>query len=95
MNYPLLFSQLNIVLFLVDADLTLEEILIFFSGCDKVPPLGFNPCPRIMFDQDSIYPKSSTCALSLILPTRYHRDYATFKDKVTFGVKNHGGFGLL
>ena len=73
--------------------LTLEEILIFFTGSDKIPPLGFIPSPSIAFNNDNDYPTSSTCALSLILPTKYC-DYSTFKEKVTFGFQNHGGFGL-
>ena len=74
--------------------LTLKEIMIFFSGTDKIPLTGFTPRPSITFDQENPYPTTSTCAFSLVLPSQY-RDYATFKDKVTFGVKNHGGFGLL
>ena len=76
-------------------DLTLEEILSFVTGADKVPPSGFQPSPSITFNQDNVYPKASTCALTLILPTKYHSDYVAFKNKLTFGFKNHGGFGLL
>ncbi len=75
-------------------ELTLEDILIFFSGSEEVPPLGFVPSPTISFNNTSIYPKASTCAFTLILPTKYD-NYMEFKDKTIFGIKNNGGFGLL
>lgn len=50
-------------------DLTLEEILIFFTGSSRAPPLGFNPTPSIIFNSDKLYPNAATCALALILPT--------------------------
>ncbi len=78
----------------VQVAMTLEDILIFFSGSREVPPLGFTPSGNVTFSNEETYPKASTCALTLILPTKYHKDYATFKDKVSFAVKNHGGFGL-
>ena len=74
--------------------LSLGEIMVFFSGCDKVPPLGFDFDPSTTFDEGNVYPTASTCALSLVLPTRY-QSYDAFKEKVTFGFKNYGGFGLL
>lgn len=79
-----------------DADhphLTLEDIVIFFTGSDKIP-LGSNPPPSIMFHDGNIYPKASTCAMTLILPTKY-KTYSEFKEKVTFAMKYHGGFGLI
>ncbi len=45
-------------------------------------------------DGTSIYPMASTCALTLILPTKYD-NYSEFKEKMAFAIKNNGGFGLL
>ena len=73
--------------------MTLEEILIFFTGSDKIPPLGFITSPSIAFNKDNDYSTSSTCALSLILHTKYC-DSSTFKEKVTFGFQTHDGYGL-
>ena len=70
--------------------LTLADILIFFSGVDSIPPLGFSCSPTLTFHNREL-PSSSTCALTLTLPI--HSDYVSFKAKVTFGMKHHGGFG--
>uniref|UniRef100_A0A1X7UFQ4 HECT domain-containing protein n=1 Tax=Amphimedon queenslandica TaxID=400682 RepID=A0A1X7UFQ4_AMPQE len=69
--------------------LTLADILIFFSGVDSIPPLGFSSSPTLTFHNKD-FPSSSTCALTLTLPI--HSDYMSFKAKVTFGMKHHGGF---
>ena len=91
------FTNINFEI-LVDADtlhVTLEDILVFFSGSDMVPPLGFSPPPSIVFNHEAMFPTSSTCSLMLVLPTKYHDNYHAFKSKLLFAFKNHGGFGLL
>lgn len=75
-------------------DLSLGDVLVFFSGSDKIPPLGFDLPPSLSFDEDAMFPTSSTCALSLVLPSRY-REYEIFKEKVDYGFKNNGGFGMM
>ena len=75
-------------------DITLDNILVFFSGTDKVPPLGFTPDPALAFNSDAWYPTASTCSLTLFLPTRYN-DYQTFKSRLTVAFKDHGGFGII
>lgn len=54
------------------ADLRLEDLLVFTTGADKVPPFGF-PHPLVIEFYDSIsgekrLPWSSTCGLQLFLP---------------------------
>jgi hypothetical protein len=73
--------------------LTLEEILIFFSASDRIPAVAFDPGPTILFNEDNIYPTSSTCGLTLVLPTKFC-EYSSFKHNVTLACKYHGGFGL-
>ena len=75
-------------------NLSLEDIVVFFSGSNRVPPLGFDYSPTLSFDEDSVFPISSTCALSLVLPSGYN-EYEVFKEKAHYGCKNHGGFGKL
>ena len=70
-------------------NLALEEILIFFSGSDYVPPLGFIPDPTLSFHKKD-FPTASTCSLRLTLPL--HQDYETFKNKVKFGIRNCHSF---
>ena len=40
--------------------LPLEEVLIFFSGSDGVPPVGFDLPPTLTFDEESVFPTAST-----------------------------------
>ena len=79
----------------VDGDVHLEDVLSFFSGASKIPPLGFDSTPSLSFSDSAIYPTASTCALHLQLPTRYHSDYSLFKEKMTQAFTYHGGFGML
>ena len=51
---------------------TLEDLLIFTTGADTVPPLGFDGPILIEFyeteEKVKRYPWSSTCSLTLFLP---------------------------
>ncbi len=73
-----------------------EDILIFFSGAEKVPPLGFNTQPVLAFlhgPQDTL-PTASTCTLTLCLPTM-HRQYPEFRNALIHALLGHGGFGQV
>lgn len=70
----------------------LEDILIFFTGTDTIPPTGLPEEPALEFDSNEIYPTASTCLLQLVLPTR-HQTYAAFKQHLDIAFKCHGGFG--
>ena len=74
--------------------MSLPEILAFFTGTERVPPLGFDHPPTLRFDSNNIFPTASTCALELTLPTCYYNNPEEFVKKVSYGMKNHGGFGL-
>ena len=37
----------------------------FFSGATDVPPAGYEVDPTINFNDNNVYPTSSTCALQL------------------------------
>lgn len=78
----------------VNSEVTLEELLVFFSGCNKIPPCGFGDRPRLNFSSEDVFPTASTCVPMLTLPTRYHNDPQAFYDKVVYAIQNHGGFGL-
>lgn len=68
-------------------------VLIFFTGSDEEPLLGYPHDPVLNFNKEKHYPTASTCAIELTLPTRYP-DYQTFKSSMDYGLLNHGGFGL-
>ena len=73
----------------------LSDVLSFFSGSQYLPPMGFDTPPALRFKSEEMFPLASTCALELTLPMKYHDDPTAFLDKVVFGMKNHGGFGLF
>ena len=81
-----------------DADhpeVTLGHILSFFTGAEYPPPQGFDESPSIRFNPTSEFPLASTCALELTLPTKFYDEPKLFKERMVYGIQNHGGFGLL
>ena len=73
----------------------LEDVLVFFSGAERVPPCGFgdtNPSLVFLHDDKQVLPTASTCNLELRLPTR-HGNFNRFKDAMVLAVKGHDGFG--
>ena len=58
---------------------SLRTIMSFFSGGEDIPPTGFvnEPSILIMFTQ-----QLPTCAVQLILPTKYN-EFAAFKSAMT------------
>ncbi|KAJ8910347.1 hypothetical protein NQ315_004546 [Exocentrus adspersus] len=76
-----------------ECDITLEDILIFWTGVPCVPPLGFEFKPTICFQKDCIYPTANTCGLQLRLPL-IHETYEKFKFYITFGIANCKDFAF-
>ena len=76
-----------------EKEVTLEEILFFFSGAHIIPPNGFETAPSISFNGTAVFPMASTCSLQLTLPTQYKNDPSAFRSRVIYGIKNHGGYG--
>lgn len=79
-----------------ELDITFEEILIFATGADSVPPLGFpRECEIQFYDQEpgsQRIPYSSTCALVLYLP-RGITEETDFKELMLLALKCSFGFG--
>ena len=71
-------------------DITLGEVLSFFTGTNRIPPLGFADA-TLNFSPTNPYPTASTCALTLTLPTKY-ASYADFK---VLSMQSHGGFSSV
>lgn len=74
-------------------EVTMGDVLSFFTGADTIPPLGFSDA-MLNFNDINPYPTASTCSLCLTLPTQYHADYNGFKENILFALCSHGGFGL-
>lgn len=77
-----------------ETDCTLEEILTFTSGSSQIPPVGFVEEPSLVFlySESSTLPTSSTCDVTLRLPTT-HKEYGRFKQYMLLGIMGHDGFG--
>ncbi|XP_053380734.1 G2/M phase-specific E3 ubiquitin-protein ligase-like [Mercenaria mercenaria] len=74
---------------------TFEDVLVFATGGNNVPYLGFSPDPSIEFVYDSgekNFPQANTCSVVLRLPTV--NSYEQFKENMDFGILNSPGFGM-
>lgn len=72
-------------------EVKLSDILIFFTGADREPPLGFSLTPTLKFlPNDLKLATASTCTLVLNLPIS-HTSYDIFKSYMTLSFLGHGG----
>ncbi|KAJ8290602.1 hypothetical protein GJAV_G00015150 [Gymnothorax javanicus] len=84
--------------YLLDAEMglcsaTLKDILIFATGSDNVPALGFDPTPTLEFLHDnSRFPEANTRSNILRIP--FKESYEYFVKDMDFGIKNSPGFGM-
>uniref|UniRef100_A0A3P8S6Z3 HECT domain-containing protein n=1 Tax=Amphiprion percula TaxID=161767 RepID=A0A3P8S6Z3_AMPPE len=67
------------------------HILVFFTGCDSIPALGFSPKPSLEFINHSRFPVANTCDNILRIPL--HASYTAFKHDMDFAIRNSPGFG--
>ena len=68
---------------------TLQDVLVFFSGANRVPPLGFDKRPSLTFlHNNAKLPTASTCDIRLRIPACYTQ-YQNFKEAMVLGVKGH------
>jgi hypothetical protein len=76
---------------------TLGDVLIFATGIDDIPPLGFIPMPSIRFWED-VRPRANTCDTTLYLPLFPNSvdevEYEVFKEKMSDGILNSPSFGI-
>lgn len=77
-------------------DVHLSDLLVFVTGADAIPPLGFDRKIKVEFydvtEEVRRLPSSSTCALTLHLP-RGIADTAEFKEMLLQSLKEGHGFG--
>ncbi|XP_053350038.1 G2/M phase-specific E3 ubiquitin-protein ligase-like [Clarias gariepinus] len=66
-----------------EKDVSLEEILVFFTGCDRIPALGFSPKPSLEFITYSRFPVANTCENILRIPIH------SFNSLVMYTTSNH------
>ena len=90
-------SLITIIINFTDSlvpDVTLEDILIFTTGASAIPPLGFDPSPKICFVEWECLPFASACANILNFPRTLVR-YNHFKEKMSFALCGSHGFGCV
>ena len=71
-----------------DCGFSLEDIVIFFSGADRIPPLRFPHTPSMSFLE--CFPTASKCSLFLRLSTWY-TTYKSFKNAMKEALFCNGG----
>ncbi len=75
---------------------TLKDLLVFFSGAERIPPLGFDSeAPSIVFlhDSKSRFPTTSTCSIQFRIPISHGDQYQSFKDDFLLAIFGNDGFG--
>ena len=71
----------------------LEDVLIFCTGSDCVPPLGFHKRIDLVFlGKCQPLPTASTCSLIMRIPT-CHRSSNSFNEMMELGLKGGIMFG--
>ena len=79
--------------------MTLGDVLAFITGATNVPVIGFDQQPTITFDFNA--PEgwkltSNTCSNTIHFPVNsVLLEYESFKEEVTFCIRNSQGFGCL
>ena len=74
---------------------SLAHVLIFASGADHIPLLGYENSPTLEFvhNETKVLPTASTCDVQLRLPTTHGNNYQKFKEMMMMAILGHDGFG--
>ena len=74
---------------------SLADVLVFTSGADHIPLLGFQKPPILTFvhNKTRVLPTASTCDVELRLPTVHGGNYEKFKEMMVMAICGHNGFG--
>lgn len=75
---------------------TISDVLVFFTGTNQIPPLGFGKTPTVSFlRHNDLFATASTCDVRLRLPIKYGDDLEAFKQAMIMSLKDNDGFGAL
>ena len=78
--------------------ISLEDILIFWTGADKVPALGFPTKLTLSFyemGKDGRLPTASTCSTNLMLPYDIESQEDRFTRMMVRAIQESQGFGII
>lgn len=77
-------------------DMSVGDVLQFFTGSTKVPATGFDGIPKIKFIAEDRLPTASTCELSITFSRKMASfTVEEFKDKMDFCILGSHGFGIV
>ncbi|KAA0724142.1 hypothetical protein E1301_Tti020080 [Triplophysa tibetana] len=90
------FRALYTVCWKKQSRVTFEEVLVFITGADSIPRLGFRGQPRIDFHtpENRRLPFASTCGMVLFLP-RGIQEEEDLTDMLNTALKGYCGFGKI
>ena len=79
-----------------NTECSIEDVLIFITGCERLPAQGFGGRRlRVEFLDQGIFCTSSTCDLTLRLPVSHTDNYQAFKAATIMSLKGNNGFSGL
>lgn len=88
---------LSVYFFFIEGktDCSIEDVLVFVTGSDRVPPLGFGRKLKVVFLHTGKFCTSSTCYLQLHLPIMisHGESYDAFQKAMVMSLKDNDGFG--
>lgn len=68
---------------------SIAGILAFLTGCNSVPPLGYEGLtPKITFSDDNVLPRVSTCLLTLSIPKCFPVVQESFDSQMAYCILN-------
>lgn len=83
------------IVFLVSTEGSrIPGVLMFATGSNKIPPMGFHPSSITVLQNMSVYPNGNTCPLELELPGRI-KDFEDFKRNMDSAFNFQEGFGIV
>ena len=75
-------------------DVSLKDVMVFATGCDDVPILGFDRQPSLQFSCNDGLPTASTCGPTLRLPLKVE-GAEQFTKNMRFALACSFGFGQV
>ena len=72
---------------------SIEDMLVFDTGSDRVPPLGFDFKVKVVFPHSGLFCTASTCDLQLRIPVSHGENYESFEEAMIMSLKDNDGFG--
>ena len=76
---------------------SLQDVLAFLTGADRVPVLGFEKQPKLVLLEGPAdkLPTASTCGLHMRKPTAHWPTFGALKNWVELGILGYCGFGAV